>query len=342
MMNSLTYLTRRCPRRCGYCALRDAKGLGPELSPEQWIEAFKILKEIGVEFNLILGNETWLLGEDLITILKENKVPFALYTTAPEPLWTNYRDKFFESGVLDNLSCGMDYPIIEGLYVEDDSYHKSKSALEAFKWIKEKYPEVDTQGNITVHKKNLSYVPLLVAQLSQMGVFVGMNFIHWNSDGNFDFFPGKEEIADLLFSREDFPEVVKTLARILQNPGLLQNPEIVQMIANKPELLLMNWHCMGNPYGGPSIDSDGSLRVCGYRRGTRTPKISIFDLPEKLDEWKEAVYNDAWDCPGCNWAYPMMVHYWEENDNAMGREVFVKHAGNHIEKNKWSKRIIDK
>jgi MoaA/NifB/PqqE/SkfB family radical SAM enzyme len=341
MINSLTYLTRRCPRKCEYCALRDAKGLGPELSPQQWIEAFNILKELGVQFNLILGNETWLLGEDLLTILYSNKVPFALYTTAPEPLWTNYRKLFFDSGVLDNLSCGMDYPIIDGVYVSDDSYHKSVSALEAFKWIKKYYPNVDTQGNITVHKKNLQYIPLLVTQLSQMGVFVGMNFIHWNSDGKFDFFPGKEQIADLLFSPEDFPEIVKTLNRILQNPGLLQNPEILQIIANNPSILLMKWHCCGNPYGGPSIDSDGKLRVCGYRVGERTNKLSIFDLPKKYTEWEEAVYLDAMECPGCNWAYPMMVHYWEATDNGMGREVFVKHAGNHIDKSKWSKRLID-
>jgi len=341
MINSLTYLTRRCPRKCGYCAIRDAKNVGPELSPEQWIKAFKILKELGVQFNLILGNETWLLGEDLLTILKSNTVPFALYTTCPEPTFSHYRDKFFESGVLDNLSCGMDYPIIEGLYVEDDSYHKSKSAFEAFKWIKKNYPDVDTQGNITVHRKNLKAVPLLVDQLSQMGVFIGMNFIHWNSDGKFDFFPGREGIEDLLFKKEDFPKIVNILNRILKSPGLLQNPEILQMIVNKPELLLMGWHCQGDPYGGPSIDADGTLRVCGYRTGRRTNKLSIFDLPKHWHEWRDAVYLDAMECPGCNWAYPMMVRFWEETDNIMGREVFVKHAGRHIDENKWSKRIIE-
>ena len=342
MMNSLTYLTRRCPRKCGYCALRDAKGLGPELNTKQWIEAFKILKKIGVDFNLILGNETWVLGEDLLEILKVNTVPFALYTTAPEPFWTRYREMYFGSGILDNLSCGVDYPIVEGVFVDDDSYYKSKSAIEAFKWIKKNYPKADTQGNITIHKKNMELVPALVRQLSEMGVFVGVNFIHWNSDGRFDFFPSKEEISDLLFSEEDFPQIIKTLTEILEHPGLLQNPEILQMIVDNPKILLMDWHCGGDPYRGPSIDADGKLRVCGYRLGERTNKLSIFDLPEKLDEWKEAVRLDAMDCPGCNWAYPMMFQYWNNTNQDMGRVVFVKHAGNHISKEKWSKRNIEK
>lgn len=340
MMNSLTYLTRRCPRKCGYCALRDAKDLGPELTTTQWCKAFQILKEIGVDFNLILGNETWLLGYDLLLILKENKVPYALYTTAPEPLWSKYRNAFFESGVIDNLSCGMDYPIIKGIYEEDDSYHKSVDAWKAFKWIKEYHPNVDTQGNITAHKKNLKLLPLLVDQLSELGIFVGMNFIHWNSDGNFDFFPPKEDIKELLFTEEDFPEVVSVLNRIIQNPGRLQTVEVLQIIASNPKFLLMGWHCQGNPYGGPSIDADGSLRVCGYRRGTRTTKFSIFDLPEKFLEWQEAVYLDAMECPGCNWAYPIMFHYWDTTDVAFGRKVFERHAGRHIDESKWSKRNL--
>jgi MoaA/NifB/PqqE/SkfB family radical SAM enzyme len=317
--------------------LRDAKDIGRELVAEEWIPAFDILHKLGIDFNLILGNETWLLGEDLIRIMKLNKVPYALYTTCPEPTFSKYRDVFFKDGIIDNLSCGIDYPPIH--FVRDDSWMKSVAAMLGFNWVKEHYPNVDCQGTITVHKKNYMYVPELVNLLSDRGVFVGINFIHWNKDGNYDFFPKKEVIEDLLFTKEDYVKVNLMLCEVLEAPGLLQNPEFIQ---ERVEMLLnMGWHCGGDPYGGPTIDADGQLRCCGYRRGTRTPKFSIFDLPKHLDEWREAVQQDAFECPGCAWSYPWMYWYWETHDIELGKQVFVKHAGKHIDESKWSKRTIE-
>jgi hypothetical protein len=339
MINSLTYLTRGCPRHCEYCALREAVGIGKQLDVRGWKEAFRILHELNVDFNLVLGNETWLLGTGLIDIFKDNKIPYALYTTCPEPIFSKHKYELFDSGVIDNLSCGIDYPIIEGLLIDDDSYAKSKSAWWGFKWIKQFYPEVDTQGTITIHKKNLPYVLALVKSLSQIGVFVGINFIHWNRDGKYDFFPKKEEIADLLFTKDDYIDVTRIMYQVRNLPGnLLQNPEF---IAQPPSLLLnMGWHCHGNPYGGPTVDSDGKLRCCGYRRGEETSKLSIFDLPKRLLDWKWAVWEDAMRCPGCAWSYPWMYNYWERNDRELGKKVFSQHAGKHIDENKWSNRNI--
>lgn len=339
MKNSLTYLTRRCPRHCEYCALRDAKGLGTELTYKEWQEAFKILHEQGVDFNLILGNETWLLGGALLEIMKVNKVPYALYTTCPEPIFSNYRDEFFDSGIIDNLSCGVDYPPLKEA-VKDDSYLKSIAALKGFSWVKSKYPYVDTQGTITLHRGNIRYAPDLVRLLSLMGVFIGINFIHWNKGGGFDFFPDESEIKDLLFTWEEYSTVAIILLQMKDVPGnLIQNPEFISQ--NVSILANMGWHCKGNPYGGPTIDSDGKLRCCGYRRGVHTPLMSIWELPGHEKIWQEAVYQDAMECPGCAWSYPWMYHYWEETDPSMGRKVFVKHAGDHISESKWSKRKIE-
>jgi MoaA/NifB/PqqE/SkfB family radical SAM enzyme len=339
MKNALTYLTRACPRKCEYCALRDAKDIGKQLSITEWEDAFSILYELGIEFNLILGNEPWVLGEGLLSILRCNQVPYALYTTCPEPTFSRYKDTFFESGYLDNLSCGIDYPVGEGIFIDDDSYRKSIDAWHGFKWIKKEYPDIDTQGTITIHKKNIKYAPRLVQNLSKLGVFVGINFIHWNKDGKYDFFPKKEEIPDLMFNKEDYPMVKEIMNRIADSPNnLLQNPEF---IIEEPKMLLnMGWHCDGNPYGGPTIDADGHLRCCGYRRGTYTPKYTIFDLPEYLDAWEEAVHQDVMECPGCAWSYPWMSHYWTNMNNEFGKDVFIRHGGMHIPKEKWSKRII--
>jgi len=335
MMNSLVYLTRACPRKCVYCALRDAVDVGRQLTVPEWKHAFDILKVLGVDFNLILGNETWMLGDGLLDLMRHNKVPYALYTTCPEPLFARYKEKFYGSGVIDNLSCGIDYPPFVG-EVLDDSYKKSMSALNGFRWVREKFPEVDTHGTITLHRRNYQDLPQLLTLLSNMGVFTAVNFIHWNSDGGFDFFPGKEDILDLLFRRDDFDDLFRVLEEVQSSPGLLQNPQYLEEDVRC--MTQMGWHCGGDPYGGPSVDADGRLRVCGYRKGRYTPQFTIFDLPDKLEQWKEAVRMDAAECPGCYWSYPWQYRYWKEHNEGLGTAVFQRHAGRHIPPEKWSKR----
>jgi len=358
-MNSLTYLTRRCPRKCHYCSLRESKGVGKELNKEQWIRAFSILKELGVEFNLILGNETWLLGEDLLYIIQHNQVPYALYTTCPPDLFFHYARKFFTGGI-DNLSCGIDYPLLYSYENNSDSqeYHPVQKSNDGWRGLlysnirefhrdedgeislQPTFPRLDRQGTVTVHKKNYQYLPEIVRDLHDNGVFCGVNFIHWNKDGGFDFFPTKKHLSGYLFETdkelrklEEVINEVKKMRNTIQNFEMLDYS--VDHIAGD-----MDWHCKGDPYGGPTIDSDGQLRCCGYRKGILTPQFSIFDLPERIDDWREAVRKDSLECPGCFWSYPWMYRYWEK-DREFGKNVFVNHAGKHIDSNTWSKRMVE-
>lgn len=339
MLNALTFLTRQCPRACDYCAIRDAKNVGPDMTAEEWKKAFHILDLLGVDFNLILGNETWVLGRELIEIMAVNRVPYALYTTCPDPLFQEYRDEMFK--VIDNLSCGVDWPLsylMKKGALTGDSEKKSLDAWRGFQWIKKHHPEIDCQGTVTVHNENFAFLPDIVGELSELGVFCGVNFIHWNMDGAYDFFPSKEELEPLLIKDRGY--LANVLKHTLKNPGLLQNPEMLQEPVET--LMSMKWHCFGNPYGGPTIDSDGSLRLCGYRRGVETPKFTIFDLPRHWNEWRKAVIKDSVNCPGCSWSYPWMYHYWKQRDIGMGNQVFTKHAGMHISEKQWSKRKLER
>ena len=341
MKLAVTYMTRRCPRNCSYCSIRDGKDTGPELSVEQWIEAFDILKRIGVTFNLILGNEPWLLGEKLVPIFKANKVPYAMYTTAPKKLFNKYESLFFGDKVIDNLSCGVDYPMGSRSNRPDDSVEKAADAWDAFYRVKKLYPEVDMQGTITVHRKNIAYIEVIIQQLSKLGIFAGINLIHWSKDKQFDFCPPEEEMKEYLFKESEYSVVVSVFKGLLQKDYMIYNPEYLKAIIDNPKLIGMGWHCGGNPYDGPTIDADGTLRVCGYRKGERTSKFTIFDLPEKTEEWREAVQLDAMECPGCIWVCPFIHHYWKVTDPEMGEKVFNSHAGTQIDKSKWAKRRIE-
>ena len=303
--------------------------------------AFDILKDMGVKFNLILGNESWLLGRSLLTLMDHNQIPFAMYTTCPPDLFLCYRDEFFK-GPIDNLSCAIDYSVDylqKHFNPKDDMQVKSNDGWCGLLYTRKNHPRVDTQGNITMSRLNLEDVPKIVEILSASGIFVGINYIHWNKDGNYDFFPNAEHLDRFLFTNDDIPKIKDVLDKIRGlNGSLLQNPEILDFDIR--ETISMSWHCKGDPYGGPTVDADGSLRVCGYRKGNWTSRMKIWDLPEKLQEWRDSVYADAFNCPGCAWSYPRMYAHWRENDPGFGHQVFVKHAGRHIDPNQWSKRKI--
>lgn len=345
MINSLVYLTRRCPRKCDYCRLRDSNLQGPELNKWEWVRAFKVLQNLEVDFNLILGNETWLLGGDLLHIMCENKIPFALYTTCPETLFEKYREIYFNSGVIDNLSCGIDYPYSYLLNVlkergsfNNDMELKSFTAWKGLIWTRANYPTVDCQGTVTVSKENYRLLPNTVEELTNFGIFCGINFIHWDKKG-FDFFPSEEEMKLFLMGEEDVLELEYCISKIGKN--YIQNFEMLKEDVHL--LTSMGWHCGGNPYGGPTVDSDGSLRCCGYRTGSRTKNFSIFDLEDvtNIPLWREAVYLDCKECPGCFWSYPWMYHYWLNSNDEFGKKVFVNHAGKHISSERWSKRRLE-
>jgi MoaA/NifB/PqqE/SkfB family radical SAM enzyme len=323
MKNSVIYLTRKCPRKCLYCKIRDDKYVGKELTTEQWIKAFSILKDLKVEFNLILGNEPWLLGESLIPILG-NGIPYALYTSGIMKLFCKH-EKLFSKG-LNNLSIGIDYPrylISSVVELQDDSYKKSVDAWKIISYVRKHYPHVQVHATTTIHSKNYRLLPLLISQLTEIGVYSNLNFIHWDKDGKYDFFPSENEIKELLIKEEEYPAVTESIHRVKSSPGLLQNLEMFEK--DIPSLIRMEWHCKGNPYGGPTVDADGTLRVCGYRKGEYTSKMTIFDLPEYIDHWEEAVYQDAMNCPGCSWSCSWMYHYWMKTNPNIGSQVFEKH-----------------
>jgi MoaA/NifB/PqqE/SkfB family radical SAM enzyme len=329
--------------------------MDPELSIEQWIQAFEILHGMGVRFNLILGNETWALGEPLIRVIETlmyRNISYALYTTCFKKLFKKHRENFFLKGI-DNLSCGVDYPYdwfendvvdYDGLELANDMERKSWLAWDAFKWVKRdwKSTDIDCQGTITMHRKNALHVPKIIRQLSDIGVFSGLNIIHYNKDGQFDLFPYLAEIHDMCFIMEEDWKMakyvfnqIKKMREDKKNPILLQNPDIYDNITFLE--LNMGWHCHGDPYGGPTIDADGSLRCCGYRKGSRTPAYSIFDLkyPKKRASWEKAMKADALDCPGCCWSYPMMWKRHAHNPEHR-QDVFARHGGEHIPKERWS------
>lgn len=325
---SCIYLTRSCTMHCEYCRIRNSTLKRKELSVDEWKNAFKILKDLGVEFNLILGNEPLMLKDDYVKIidfLNKDNYSYATYTTFPEPLWGNYKQKLVDVGI-KNVSGGLDY--LKG--PEGDILEKSCRAFKGLKWCRDNGIP-DYQGTITLTKTNIDSALDTVETLSSENLWSGVNIIHYAKDNFFDFFPTKDEIKNLIFTDVDKPKL-EILAKKLKE-GILEGKYKMQ---NPPEYLdalvehgiNLDWHCNHKLPLIFTVDADGTMRTCGYRQGPRTGKYSIFDLENKeklksfMIDWSE----DIKECPGCFWSYWWMTEFYLKNNPEFGKEVFKVHA----------------
>lgn len=316
-MIACVFLTRKCPRNCGYCATKFSVN---ELTTKQWKEALRIVEDMGINFYLAIGNDPWVLGEDLLDIVTSNGMSYGMYTSAYPKVFYEYAPLFFKNG-LNQLSVGIDYNFEEMILDKTKFTSEEQKAKDAWKIVKhtrQYYPEVDVQSTFTLNRQSWPYLIRTVRSLSEIGVITDVNMIHYDSDGGFDFFPPKKEMKHYILP------TTKSWASTLENVfiGVLDipnvkifNPEYLNGSQIKVhDLLRYRYHCKGDPLGGPTIEADGSLRLCAYRKGTRVPKLSIFDLVTKKDvlKWKLAEIADAAECPGCSWGCSMF-YKWRQN-----------------------------
>ena len=326
-MLSCIYLTRGCPHKCSYCAIRDSPLQRPELTTEEWIETFDILHSLGVDFHLILGNEL-LMRRDIVQIiayLSSTGVPYAFYTTCPPYLMKQYAQRLVDVG-LSNASCGIDVTST-AYWPKSDMYvaRKAEQGLNGLRWFRDNGVK-DLQGTITISKMNTGRIIEVIKMLTDEGMWCGANTIHWDVDGGFDFFPQKKKIEHLLLTQEEIDgdsEIIKSL--YLAGELAIQNPPEFWNAWEEYGVNL-NWHCSTPQI--ITVDADGSMRCCGYRKGTYSSAMHIFDLPNQLDNYWEAWQRDQRECPGCFWSYPWMAEHLlvKESDKGYGLEVFQAHA----------------
>jgi len=330
---SCIYLTRKCPMHCKYCAIRKSNLQERELTPLGWKKVFDIFKQRDCKFNLILGNETMMLGEglvDIIRYLSEQNINYALYSTSPTRLYDKLKEPLIKAG-LKNLSSGFD-----SLKRRDSIGIKSKRGLKGMIEMKKRIKNLDTQGTITLSSINLDEVIDLLRTLTKNNIWGAVNSLHWDIDGGYDFFPSKKRLGNLVITDEKkFLALCKELKRLTINGEIMvQNPpEYFDALAKYG--LNMGWHCT-QPYI-VTVDSDGHLRLCAYRRGKRVPEFTIFDLEndKKFEEYKKVWKEESQECPGCFWSYFWMAeNFIFTNQEEYGTKVLQTHYSKYYKEKK--------
>ena len=351
---SVQFVTRACPLSCSYCNIVKSP-LTRKPIQDDWPKVYEILDKLGVTFNLILGNEPLVLGENLVDLVDYMRggTPYALYSTAPEPLWSKWRDKLVRAG-LSNISTGVDYPrdhLSNLITFTDDSQFKASTSFELFQWALDAGVKA-CQGTATLQSSNVDIVEQIAYDLTDIGVWFGVNPIHWDkgwtpgtnkkiSDlSGFDFFPPEHMIEDELLTGKTFQvhSAIDRLKDARDNHGAKVfngDDQLDSMAEFVPHG--NTWHCTRPTT--ITVDPDGHLRVCGYRRGEECNKISIYDFEEDAvgttQRWLKAWYTDMVKCEGCAWSYWSETELRDDQDALTSAQYWGAHGDEHFAEDQW-------
>jgi len=326
---AVLYLERWCPRSCSYCSARLVK-VNRLLKPEEWIRAFEVLKDVGVKFFLVLGNEVlvypWIV--DLVRMLRENGFwgMYALYSTFPEPWYSMLRHRLVEAG-LYNISAGVD--VLPNALTGDSSIdEKSIWGLEQLVWFKE-HGVPDVEATITIHRFNYRHLEALLDVVTSKGIWGNVNMVHYSQDGKHDFYGTRRGLEGFLIpesERAEFRSVMYRLASQVRSGRWMFFPppeylELLGDLGGEP-----SWHCSLPLF--VSIEADGELRLCGYRPFFKHRGYSIFDIGKRIsiEDYVKWFSEEQAECPGCVWGCPYTAEYWFRRDVDFGDRVFQSHA----------------
>ncbi|MEM1684590.1 MAG: radical SAM protein [Nanopusillaceae archaeon] len=325
---AVVFFNRACPRECGYCRSRLVR-VGRLLGPAEWIRAFEILRDHGVRFTMVLGNEVltypWIV--ELTRMLRENGFygSYALYTTFPEPWYSRLRERLVEAG-LYNISAGVD--VVAGAVPDRHITEKSIVGLEGLIWFKE-HGVPDVHATVTIHRHNYRRLHEVARAATRHRIWTIYSLVGYSPDGLHDFYGTRDELADFLIDDPNdfarwmnwFADLVELGVYAVQSPP--QYFRELARVGGEPTRL----HC-SLPLT-ISVEADGTLRLCGYRpfygEGRRH---SVFELGSKIsmDDYVRWWREEAARCPGCGWVCWYMAELWHSIDPTFGDEVFRRHA----------------
>lgn len=330
---AIIYLNRACPRRCPYCSAWRNKEV--TMPPDKWKKAFEILRNLGVKFFLILGNEPLLLGDNLVELVRwwyRNDYYYGIYSTSPQPFFDKYKYDLLNAG-LRNWSSGMDFvlPVYESLketltkddrqFIEENVELKKK-AIESLFGLQFMYNHniQEINSTITISKFNIKLIPKSIEWLAENVIKdsrwkVGTNFVHYSDkDSLNDFAKSKEEIRRYIFTSKDIDllEWLKSeMDRLCSKYPFLSVPPFYY--SNYEAIIKQNLRlCDDKVARQIAVDSDGSLRLCGYVKGKLLSFMTVFDLekPEGRKMYEDFYEKDLemW-CTGCYWSCPFIKKY---------------------------------
>jgi len=292
---------------------------------EKWVKAFRILKDCGIKFNLILGNEPLLLGEKLVKLVEfwyREDIYYALYTTSPEPWFSKYKDKLVKAG-LQNWSSGVDFhpEVYKQTFpnltetckklvnaCKKTLVTKAVESLQGQQYMYEKgVPEILSLA--TISRMNIEFLPEMIEYFGQNIIKdrrwkISVNYVEFKHGTDNDF--ASEDVGYALQPKDYqiWKTFIQKMEEVYKKSPFIQ--PTYDYLTNWEKIVNQN-STWGMEFESLSVDCDGRMRKCGYRLGKNVRKFTVFDLEHRYDEYLQALEKDLQTCEGCYWVYPYML-----------------------------------
>lgn len=295
-------MTRDCNANCSGCQIIHPKWeLNPIMSISQIATAIDIVydkNKLNGSFIAGYGGEPLILGRkklgEIIRILSSYR-PKKSYTIISNSIGLTEKDMdYFISKGLDSWTSSVDC-LSNGITYDRYSEVKSKAGIKALMGFKEKGLR-DVCGIITINKKNLLQVLETVRFLSDRKIWVGLDFIHYNSpqrlNGLDNKCSNKDDMLDYVFNDNDINNIRKLseeLIKMKKQGGLIfPTFKTLEGWKDPQNSIYLNWSCKSfkKPYS-IMMDQDGSLGCCDQFAPPEIRKYSIFDMPQKWNDFSK-------------------------------------------------------
>lgn len=280
------FITRGCNLRCSYCKVPSIRGI-KILNTEQIFKSLDIIKDLGAEIVILFGGEPFTRPdlEKIIDYCDEINIYYALVSNSTLPL--SFIPKL-------NYTASIDTDIIDN----KDNVIKSIAGFKRLKELKGKVK--DLSANIVIYKQNIDKIIPLVKKLNRAGFWSILELAH---SGNEKYWIYRSNCPDILVkNKSKIKKLCDELLKMKKRGFKIHNSD--SYLETLPDNLDLKWKCQ-EPYN-LVIDEDGKLLTCQDFAGSK--KFSIFDLPDKLENFRKQWKRDKSKCKGCFWSCQVRAH----------------------------------
>ena len=295
ILNAGIRITRKCNMKCSYCNIQSI--VKEDLSLEKWMEAAKIIKDIGVTDVVILGGEPTNYS-DLAKIVNYFEKEMDLRCSMTTNAFDNYQI------VCDVIDAGLSKlgVSIDNLDLKKSiSPLKSKLGMDLINNLKKDNYKINLVDYAVLSKKNVNDICDLIKYMTEKNVGVYILPFHHSNEGTYEHRKNNQRSA--FITDEDiemYSKCIDDIIKLKKEGYLVVNSEEF-LLTSKKYIKDLNWKCDG--LSELRMDSDGSLVCCCDFVGEVNKKYTIFDLKDK-DKFNQFIKDrnkDASKCRGCLW-----------------------------------------
>lgn len=293
IVNAGIRLTRQCNMKCIYCNINSA--IRKDLTLDEWKKAVDIIKNLGAKEIVILGGEPTLypyIVELVEYISKDAKLTCNLTTNA-------FGNFDLVKQLLDNGLNSLGVSVDNLDFKNSISPLKAKNGLNLIEYLTCNYVNPNITNYTVLNKKNVDSIVDLIKYMNEKCISTYILPFHWGNEGTFDHRKNNEKFA--FVTDEDIKDYIDTIDKIIdmKKSGFKIKNSIEFLENSKKHIKNLDWKCNG--LSELRIDSDGKLVCCCDKIGNVNNDFTIFNLPERLDEFYLERLKDAENCKGCLW-----------------------------------------